>query len=206
MASAADDRGGHGRCGGWGRRLPRARLGCHGHGGGCHPLIQPRRPNPVRDLGRPRASKPRRGDNGEVHRVCHGLTSAPRTASGDRLGSAWRDSYWATAQQATRAWQRASLAGLGTCHLPFGDFDASTAAAINAFDLVVHSWDLAQAVGSEIGLDEDPCGLSLGIARVLVTPQARAAGHYGAALPAATDAPASARLLALTGRASPRPW
>jgi uncharacterized protein (TIGR03086 family) len=87
-----------------------------------------------------------------------------------------------------------------TCLLPFGDFDGTTAAAINLFDAVVHEWDLATALGGPWQPADGAVEAALLVAELLVTPEARASGQFGPER--STDSTPHGRLLALTGRPS----
>jgi uncharacterized protein (TIGR03086 family) len=106
--------------------------------------------------------------------------------------------YVEAASASKLAWARP--VGDRVCRLPFGEFDRWTAAAINAFDVIVHGWDLARDVGAVCSVDDVAAELTLSIATLLATPTARQHGHYKA--PQGADATTStfAAALALTGR------
>jgi len=117
---------------------------------------------------------------------------------GDLLGSAPQEAADAAAKAAV-----AALCEPGalerTVHLSFGDFSGADYAWQLAADHVVHSWDLAVAVGADPHLDHD-----------LVTRMARwweqwedayrGAGVVGGRVEVAADAPAQDLLLASFGR------
>jgi uncharacterized protein (TIGR03086 family) len=66
-------------------------------------------------------------------------------------------------------------------------------------DMVVHTWDLARAVGGDEHLPEDLVDAAT-TAMGLVTEQMRRPGLYGPAVEAPAGADAQTRLLALSGR------
>ncbi|MEU5880693.1 TIGR03086 family metal-binding protein [Spirillospora sp. NPDC047279] len=69
-------------------------------------------------------------------------------------------------------------------------------------ELLVHSWDLAQATGQPIGLPADLVGPALQTAEQFA-PHGREAGMLGPERPVPADADPQTRLLALFGRATP---
>ena len=118
---------------------------------------------------------------------------------GDLLG----DDPVATFHRAT-AEALASLSAPGalerTVHLSFGDFSGADYADQVASDLVIHSWDLARAVGADESLDPDLVALA---SRVFgpVFDAFRGPGGFGTDVPVADDADAQTKLLAKSGRA-----
>ncbi len=66
-------------------------------------------------------------------------------------------------------------------------------------DLVIHTWDLARAVGGDERLPDDLVAAATR-AMAMVTAEARGPGRYGHEVPAPPGADAQARLLALSGR------
>lgn len=105
-----------------------------------------------------------------------GRTDSPRTPEGDLLGDDRLAALDLCIVASAEAWRDVDTSRF--CRLPFGSFTAPEAAEINAFDVLVHTWDLAQ-VG---GVDFAPAGrlseLAYRVALRLVTPEAVAAGHY----------------------------
>jgi uncharacterized protein (TIGR03086 family) len=85
-----------------------------------------------------------------------------------------------------------------TVHLSFGDLPAREYAKQMMVDSVIHSWDLARAIGGDEHLDASLVQLSY--AEMLKTADDwRSAGVFGPER-AAADSSTQARLLALTGR------
>jgi uncharacterized protein (TIGR03086 family) len=85
-----------------------------------------------------------------------------------------------------------------TTHLSFGDLPAREYVKQMAIDSVIHSWDLARAVGADDALDPELVEICY------VELQATAADWRGAGVfgpeTAPSDASTQARMLALTGR------
>jgi uncharacterized protein (TIGR03086 family) len=116
---------------------------------------------------------------------------------GDQL-SADPVAGWDAAASASRA----AFADLGTLehpvHLSYGDRPARDYCREMTFDLVVHSWDLARAIGADETLPDD---LVAAIReRLGGTTSLAASGLFAEPVPAAPDADALTQLLALTGR------
>jgi uncharacterized protein (TIGR03086 family) len=84
--------------------------------------------------------------------------------------------------------------------LPFGTLPAVAALQLAAGDLLVHSWDLAQATGQSFDPPADFAEASYGFFKVAVTDDLRSAGLFGAPCEVADDAGAFTKLLAHAGR------
>lgn len=127
-----------------------------------------------------------------------GLTDAPRPPAGDVLGDDPAAAYDAARVRSADAWRTADLGR--TCRMSFRTFSASEAAAVNAFDLIVHAWDLARAVGAAVPSASDALlDVATAVARRLVTPDAIDAGCY-APPPGTPGTGGWDALLLLTGR------
>ena len=121
----------------------------------------------------------------------------------DWLGDRPDEGLLRVVSESSATWRDHPEALERTCHLPFGDFDGATAAAINLFDAVVHGWDVATATDQHwFSPGARAVDLSLEIAELLVTPAARASGQFGP--PASAKPTPFGRLLGLTGRSSAR--
>lgn len=117
---------------------------------------------------------------------------------GDQLGDDPRAAWAAAAAAAIDAVGRDGALDQ-TVHVSFGDITGSEYVTQVLCDHVVHTWDLARAIGADERLDPD----LVEFAAAYFEPQAadwRAAGVFGPAQAAADDADAQARLLAITGR------
>ena len=84
--------------------------------------------------------------------------------------------------------------------LPFGTLPAAAALALAAGDLLVHSWDLAQATSQPFDPPAEFVAASYEFFKMAVNDDLRAAGLFGPAIEAAEDAPAFTKLLAHAGR------
>ncbi len=81
------------------------------------------------------------------------------------------------AAAATGAWRAADLGR--SCHLPFGTFGAADAAGINAFDVLGHTWDVAEATGQRVECPDELWAAGLDAARLVIGPD-RDQAHYAA--------------------------
>lgn len=101
----------------------------------------------------------------------------------------------AAAERAVRTWLANPGALERTCTLSFGTFDGSTAAGINAFDAVVHGWDVASVAGLPYEPDDDLVDASIQIAELLVWDERQYARPPRVRADSSLE-----RLLILTGR------
>ena len=118
--------------------------------------------------------------------------------AGDQLGEDPQTS-WARARK--EALEAASGAGAlaGTVHLSYGDEQAETYVWQVTSDTLIHTWDLARAIGEWERLDPE----IVDAVSDFLAPQAeswRAAGAFGAAVHVGENADPQAVLLAMTGR------
>jgi uncharacterized protein (TIGR03086 family) len=117
---------------------------------------------------------------------------------GDVLGDDPKSAWSAAAGGATAA---AAQDGAleRTVHVSFGDIPGSDYLMQLVCDHVIHSWDLARAIGADDRLDPE----LVAWVHEQLAPQAeawRGAGAFGPAVDVAADADVQTRLLALTGR------
>ena len=105
----------------------------------------------------------------------------------------------ATAAQATlEAWHVRGLGGevkVGPHEMPAG-----AALGILSIEFLVHAWDFAQATGQQVVVSDEVAQHVLGVARQIITQQARGGGSFAAAIEAGPDAGLLDRLIAFTGR------
>jgi uncharacterized protein (TIGR03086 family) len=102
------------------------------------------------------------------------------------------------ARPALDAWHRRGLDGMvsvGPNELP-----ARAAAGILSIEFLVHAWDYAMATGRQVDVAESVAEYVLGIARKIITPQARSTAGFDDPVDVADDAPALQRLAAFSGR------
>jgi uncharacterized protein (TIGR03086 family) len=83
--------------------------------------------------------------------------------------------------------------------LPFGEMPAKDGLGFPLGDLLVHTWDLARAVGADDRLDPEACAVVYANLEPIDT-LLRAPGYFGPKLEPASDADAQDRLLAFVGR------
>lgn len=91
----------------------------------------------------------------------------------------------------------------GTVDLGGNEMPATMAAGILAMDVYVHAWDLATAAGNDISLDDDVCATLLEVTSPAI--DGFRPNGFGPAVEVADQVPASARLLAFSGRAVRQP-
>jgi len=119
---------------------------------------------------------------------------------GDQLG-ADPVAAWEGAAAGSRAAFGAKDALLGAVHLSYGDAAASHYVGEMTVDMIVHSWDLARAIGADERLDDELVGYALeqGIARgsSLVD-----SGYFAAPVRVPVDADNQTKMLAIYGRAA----
>ncbi|KAA9152419.1 TIGR03086 family protein [Amycolatopsis acidicola] len=84
-----------------------------------------------------------------------------------------------------------------------GGMPAEMVASMILMEWVVHGWDLASATGQTLHCDDETAGVLLVAAKAMAE-QGRAHGIFKDEVPVARDAPALARVLAVTGR--PPEW
>jgi uncharacterized protein (TIGR03086 family) len=117
----------------------------------------------------------------------------------DLTSGDWRGHLLAQLTHITRAWASAS-AWEGTTYMGRPtELPASLVGDMILGELVVHSWDLAQATDQRLDLDEELLthvhdAMAPGVA------QGREMGMYGTEVPVPATAPTLDRILGLTGR------
>jgi uncharacterized protein (TIGR03086 family) len=108
---------------------------------------------------------------------------------------------WAGAVSAALAGVAEPGAQERTVHLSFGDFSGADYLGQITSDVVIHTWDLARAVGADDRLDP----ALVAFVDEFLSPQIdawRSAGAFGPAVAAGEGADAQARLLGHTGRSA----
>jgi len=105
----------------------------------------------------------------------------------------------ATAAQATlEAWHVRGLDGevkVGPHEMPAG-----AALGILSIEFLVHAWDFAQATGQQVVVSDEVAQHVLGVARQIITPEARRGGSFADAVEVTPDTGLLDRLVAFTGR------
>jgi uncharacterized protein (TIGR03086 family) len=82
----------------------------------------------------------------------------------------------------------------------YGTFPAGAAVVMNLAEVLVHSWDLAQATGRGYVVDPELAEMVYGFYRAVPLDDMRAKGVWGPEVTVPPDAPVAERLLALSGR------
>lgn len=95
---------------------------------------------------------------------------------------------------------RAPAAFEGDRTYPFGTFPARAAALINLSEVIVHTWDVATAVGRHVPIDPLAAEMLVEFYGAIPLDAYRKHGVFGAEVEVASHAPAAHRLLALLGR------
>ena len=89
----------------------------------------------------------------------------------------------------------------GTCMSPAGfEWTVAEATAGTAMDALVHTWDLATAIGAPTDLDADAVDAVVRMFLPQMPEVGRQAGFVGPEVPVPDDAPAQDRLLGAMGR------
>jgi len=104
------------------------------------------------------------------------------------------------AAQANVASWRTPGAFDGDRTFPFGTFPAAAAAMMNLSEVVVHTWDIATALGTDATIDPAAAEMVYAFYQPLSLDQYRAHGAFGAEVRVDADASPADRLLALLGR------
>ena len=113
---------------------------------------------------------------------------------GHALMATWHE----VARDNVASWREGGLDGERTYF--FGTFPTAASAIINLGEVLVHTWDLADAIGTTAELEPDLVELVLGLYSQVPMDDLRANGVYGPEVVVPADAPGADRLLALLGR------
>jgi uncharacterized protein (TIGR03086 family) len=125
------------------------------------------------------------------------LTDTPPTVPGE-LEEDWRTSFPARLAELARAWNDPA-AWEGMTRAGGIDFPAEVGGVIALTEVVIHGWDVARATGQLY--HSDPSSVQAILPHVEQTAaEGPVEGLFGPAVPIADDAPASDRVIALSGR------
>ncbi|MDZ5622301.1 TIGR03086 family metal-binding protein [Nocardioides bizhenqiangii] len=91
----------------------------------------------------------------------------------------------------------------GTVEGPVGEMPASVAAALLSAEILLHGWDLAEAMGLTVRVSDEVVGYIRGLSEPIL-PTARGRS-FADEVPAAADAPPLDRFAAFAGRPKPVP-
>lgn len=125
------------------------------------------------------------------------LTDTPPEFGG-ALDDDWRTAYPVRLAELARAFDEPD-AWEGMTRAGGVDFPGEVAGIVALTEVVIHGWDVAKASGQPY--DVDPGVVDAVLAHVSqIAAEGPVEGLFGAAVPVADDAPALARMVALTGR------
>lgn len=110
----------------------------------------------------------------------------------------WRSTWTGVAASNVASWRESGLEGDRTYF--YGTFPAGASAVINLGEVVVHTWDLAMALGRPAPKDPGLATLAYELYSYVPLDGMRAAGHLGPEVPVPADAPVEDRMLGLLGR------
>jgi uncharacterized protein (TIGR03086 family) len=129
------------------------------------------------------------------------LTEQQPAGVGSRLPADWRTRIPRDLATLAEAWAQPG-AWDGTTRIAGMDSPAAMVGVTVADELVVHSWDLAQATGQRYQADPAAVGAARSFLDMFATPDAPAGDEvaFGPSRPAPADAPALDQVLALAGR------
>ncbi|MFJ3235366.1 TIGR03086 family metal-binding protein [Streptomyces sp. NPDC086787] len=113
---------------------------------------------------------------------------------------AWADAYDEVRERVLKAWSPDERL-VAAVRVPWGEVPGHAALSGYTMELVTHTWDLAEALGHPLGLDPEPAGFALAIARrVLPDPERDADTPFAAARTAPEGSDAYGQLAAWLGR------
>ncbi|EFD63922.1 conserved hypothetical protein [Mycobacterium tuberculosis EAS054] len=102
------------------------------------------------------------------------------------------------ARSALDAWHRHGLEG--DVSLGPGSMSAKVAVSVFSVEFLVHAWDYAVAVGSELKAADSLAEYVLELARKLIKPEERSVAGFNEPVDVPEDGGALERLIAFTGR------
>ncbi|HXY63396.1 MAG TPA: TIGR03086 family metal-binding protein [Mycobacterium sp.] len=102
------------------------------------------------------------------------------------------------ARPALDAWHRRGLDG--TVTFASDELPATFGASVLTLEFLVHGWDYAQATGHPLNIAESLADYTLGLAKKVITPDARATAGFADPVAVADDSGALDQLIAFTGR------
>ena len=136
------------------------------------------------------------GTNRRFATALKGEQAAAAAPAGDDLKAA----YLASADEGLQAW-RTPGAFDRMLTLPSGEVPAATGIGMIFVDQLIHTWDLAKALGRDEPLPEDLATTALELSRARMTPDRRGPGKpYGPEIQVASDRPIQDRLAGFLGR------
>jgi uncharacterized protein (TIGR03086 family) len=133
-------------------------------------------------------------------RAASGESLTERPAPTDLVGNDPGAAYVKAAEANSEAWSAPGAVDR-TVTLPTGERPGSVALSINTVDQLLHSCDLARALGHDVVIPDELAESALEFLQGFLTPDRRGPGKaFGQELAVAADAPVQQRLLAFAGR------
>jgi uncharacterized protein (TIGR03086 family) len=93
-----------------------------------------------------------------------------------------------------------SVTYLGAAAGAAAEMPAGAALGILSIEFLVHAWDFARATGQPVAVSDEVAQHVLGVARQIITPEARGGGSFADPVTPDPDAGLLDRLIAFTGR------
>jgi uncharacterized protein (TIGR03086 family) len=138
------------------------------------------------------------GESDMMSRVNRGAKSSSEYPDFVRDGATLVDEWQRIAADNVASWHEGGLDGERTYF--YGTFPTGVCLLINIGEVVVHSWDLAQATGERHDVDPELAALVYSLYSAFPLDGMRANGSLGPEVPVPADAPVADRLLGLLGR------
>jgi uncharacterized protein (TIGR03086 family) len=126
-----------------------------------------------------------------------GATDCPATPKGDLIGSDHVAALRTCRAVAQAAWAATDMTR--SCQLSFGRFRADLAAGINLFDVLAHTWDMAEPIDVQVDIDTEIWIAGLEAAKTVIGPH-RDPAHYAQEIAVGPAASAKDQFLAFLGR------
>jgi len=120
--------------------------------------------------------------------------------SSDVLGDDPKGAFRSSADRADAAFRNADDLDM-IVKLPFGEMPASIALNIAIFDVAVHAVDVAKATGQPDAVDNDVLAAALEVGKLMIGPEMRTPGVFGAEVPVSDHASLEDQLAGFAGRA-----
>jgi uncharacterized protein (TIGR03086 family) len=138
------------------------------------------------------------GESDMMSRVNRGAKSDSEYPDFVGDGTSLVDEWQRIAADNVASWHEGGLDGDRTYF--YGTFPTRVCLLVNIGEIVVHSWDLAQATGERQDIDPDLAALVHGLYSAFPLDGMRANGSLGPEVPVRAEAPVADRLLGLLGR------
>ncbi|HEX3244760.1 MAG TPA: TIGR03086 family metal-binding protein [Chloroflexota bacterium] len=133
-------------------------------------------------------------------RAAGGEAITERPAPTDLIGNDPGDAYKRSAAASSAGWN-APGALERTLTIPAGQLPGNVAIGINTVDQLLHTCDLARALGHDLTVPDDLAETAMKYLQMLMSPERRGPGKpFGEEIAVPADAPIQQRILAFSGR------